>query len=83
LSLWSGHIVLLQQFFEIMNLNWSALTRAGALLAINLLFLSLWGFAAIGKLVDRMPSWFASKFGKTFLGSFPGGNRGFLAGGSL
>ena len=46
--------------------------RAGALLAINLLFLSVWGFAGIGKVADGIPSWFDGKFGKTFLGSFPG-----------
>ncbi|MBC8003689.1 MAG: hypothetical protein H7X97_13980 [Opitutaceae bacterium] len=42
------------------------------MLAINLLFLSVWGFAAIGKLVEGVPSWFESKFGHTFLASFPG-----------
>ena len=52
-----------------MNLR---MVRAGALLAINFLFLSIWGFAAIGKVMNGMPSWFPGKFGKTFLGTFPG-----------
>jgi hypothetical protein len=55
-----------------MNSHLSWIVRAGALLAINLLFLSIWGFAAIGKLIDGMPPWFQGKFGKTFLASFPG-----------
>jgi len=50
----------------------SRMVRAAALLAINLLFLSIWGFAAIGKLMNGMPPWFPGKFGKTFLGTFPG-----------
>ena len=48
------------------------MVRSGALLAINLLFLSVWGFAAIGKLIDGIPSWFEGKFAKTFLAGFPG-----------
>jgi len=48
------------------------IARAGALLAINLLFLSVWGFAGISKVMNGMPSYFPGKFGKTFLGSFPG-----------
>ncbi|HWN93781.1 MAG TPA: hypothetical protein VNT99_02000 [Methylomirabilota bacterium] len=48
------------------------IVRAGALLAINCLFLNVWGFAAIGKLMDGIPPWFDGKFGKTFLASFPG-----------
>ena len=55
-----------------MNSHLPRIVRAGALLAINLLFLSVWGFAAIGKLVDGIPSWFEGKFGKTFLAVFPG-----------
>lgn len=51
-------------------MNTSSLIRAGALLAINLLFLMVWGFAAIGKLLNGMPpSWFD---GKSFFASFPG-----------
>ena len=57
---------------QLVNSNWSRIVRAGALLAVNLLFLSLWGFAGLGKLVDGKPSWFADKFGQTFLASFPG-----------
>jgi hypothetical protein len=34
--------------------------------------LTVWGFAAIGKLIEGVPSWFPTKFGNTFLGSFPG-----------
>jgi hypothetical protein len=55
-----------------MSLVQSRVLRAGALLAINLLFLMVWGFAGIGKVVDGMPSWFADKFGRTLLASFPG-----------
>jgi hypothetical protein len=46
--------------------------RRGTLLAINLLFLMIWGFAGIGKLVDGVPAWFGDKFGKTFFAAFPG-----------
>ena len=55
-----------------MNSPLPRIIRAGALLAINLLFLSVWGFAVIGKLIDGIPPWFADKFGKTFLAIFPG-----------
>jgi hypothetical protein len=48
------------------------LTRAGTLLAINLLFLMLWGFAGLSKVLGGIPSWFGDKFGKTFLAAFPG-----------
>lgn len=48
------------------------LTRQGALLAINLLFLMVWGFAAFDKLIHGKPDWFADKFGKTVLATFPG-----------
>ena len=44
--------------------------RIGALLAVNLLFLMMWGFAAIGKVRQGMPSWFGSKFGETILARF-------------
>jgi hypothetical protein len=37
-----------------MSLVQSRVVRAGALLAINLLFLMDWGFAGIGRLVDGM-----------------------------
>ena len=46
--------------------------RAAPLLAINLLFLVIWGFAGIGKFVSGMPEWFPGKFGATFMGKFPG-----------
>lgn len=48
------------------------IVRRGALLAINLLFLMVWGFAGIGKLIDGVPSWFGDKFGQTVLATFPG-----------
>ena len=50
----------------------SPLPRRGALLAINLLFLMVWGFTGLGKLADGYPVWFPDKFGKTILASFPG-----------
>lgn len=46
--------------------------RTGALLAINFLFLMVWGFTGLGKLISGVPSWFGDKFGKTILASFPG-----------
>ena len=46
--------------------------RAGTLLAINLLFLIIWGFASAGKLMEGMPAWFPDKFGSTFMAKFPG-----------
>ena len=49
-----------------------SLARGGALLAINLLFLMVWGFAGIDKLRNGVPPWFDGKFGKTFLATFPG-----------
>ena len=55
-----------------MSLVQSRVLRAAALLAINLLFLMVWGFAGIGKVADGMPSWFGDKFGRTLLASFPG-----------
>jgi hypothetical protein len=47
-------------------------SRSGALLAINILFVMVWGFAGIGKLLEGIPPWFGDKFGKTFLATFPG-----------
>jgi len=55
-----------------MNLQNPRLLRCGALLAINLLFLMVWGFAGLGKLQSGMPTWFPDKFGATLLGRFPG-----------
>lgn len=48
------------------------IARPGALLAINLLFLMVWGFTGIAKFMEGKPVWFADKFGKTFLATFPG-----------
>lgn len=50
----------------------ASILRPATLLAINLLLLMIWGFAGISKLQEGMPSWFDDKFGKTFLGTFPG-----------
>ncbi len=46
-------------------------------LAVNLLYLMIWGFAGISKLIDGQPPWFAEKFGSTFLGKFPGVTASF------
>ncbi|HTI69407.1 MAG TPA: hypothetical protein VMF06_05550 [Candidatus Limnocylindria bacterium] len=46
--------------------------RPLVLFAITLLYLMVWGFAGIGKVIDGRPPWFAEKFGPTFLGRFPG-----------
>jgi hypothetical protein len=48
------------------------LSDHGALLAINLLYLTIWGCAGIEKLRTGVPSWFEDKFGQTFLAKFPG-----------
>lgn len=55
-----------------MNTQLKTVVRSGALLAINLLFVMVWGFTGIGKFVDGMPSWFGDKFGQTILARFPG-----------
>lgn len=55
-----------------MNTTVSSWSRSGALLAINLLFLMVWGFAGVGKIRSGVPSWFGDKFGSTILASFPG-----------
>jgi hypothetical protein len=55
-----------------MNPNPPLLVRSATLLAINFLFLMVWGFAGIGKIIDGLPPWFDGKFGKTFLAAFPG-----------
>jgi hypothetical protein len=49
-----------------------ALSRRGALLAINLLFVMVWGFAGLDKLFNGPPAWFQGKFGPTFLAKIPG-----------
>jgi hypothetical protein len=61
-----------QKFRRIMNSTMASLLRAGTLLAINLLYLMVWGFAGISKLTDGIPTWFEGKFGKTLLAKFPG-----------
>jgi hypothetical protein len=53
-------------------MNLSSWIRSGVLLAINLLFLSLWGFAGLSKVMDGIPAWWGDKFGKTFFATFPG-----------
>lgn len=52
-------------------------TRPAVLLAINLLFLMIWGFAGGSKLLDGQPAWFAEKFGPTVLGRLPGVTASF------
>jgi len=52
-------------------------TRPVALLAVNLLFLMVWGFTGIGKVFQGYPAWFPDKFGKTFLATFPGLHASF------
>ena len=46
--------------------------RSGPLLAINIFFLLLWGFAGISKVLSGYPDWFPQKFGSTFMATFPG-----------
>ncbi len=55
-----------------MNPNFDRAFRGAALLAINLLFLMVWGFTGIGKVIAGPPAWFPEKFGATILASFPG-----------
>ncbi len=52
--------------------NLTGLIRCAALLAVNFLFLTVWGFAGIRKLIDGIPQWFGDKFGQTFFATFPG-----------
>lgn len=68
-----------------MNSPFHRSLRASTLLAINFLYLSIWGFAAIDKLLNGVPSWFDGKFGQTFLASVPGLTATFwlLAGSEL
>lgn len=47
---------------------WRQLT----LLAINLLFLTVWGVTGFDKIRKGIPSWFGEKFGNTWLATFPG-----------
>ena len=46
--------------------------RSSTLLAINLLYLMLWGFAGISKVLEGVPPWFRDKFQPTLLGKVPG-----------
>jgi len=46
--------------------------RSGPLLAINIFFVMIWGFAGIGKVLSGYPEWFPQKFGPTFMATFPG-----------
>ncbi|MBI3418067.1 MAG: hypothetical protein HY043_22485 [Verrucomicrobia bacterium] len=55
-----------------MNANSPQIFRAATLLAINLLYLMIWGFAGISKVIDGMPPWFGDKFGATILGKVLG-----------
>ncbi len=55
-----------------MNSKTTTLCRAGALLAINLIFLIVWGFTGFDKIHSGVPSWFGDKFDATFLAKFPG-----------
>jgi len=60
-----------------MNSMLASLARPGALLAINLLFLMVWGFSAFDKLAHGLPKYFGDKFGHTFLATFPGLSASF------
>jgi hypothetical protein len=55
-----------------MNDTLARRTRCGAMLAIHLLFLMVWGFTGIGKVLSGVPPWFGEKFGQTILARFPG-----------
>lgn len=55
-----------------MNPKLTTCLRAGALLAINLLFLMVWGFTGVGKVISGPPDWLLEKFGPTILAKFPG-----------
>ena len=55
-----------------MNPTLSSFHRISALLAINLIFLMVWGFTGLGKVLEGVPSWFGDKFGATILARFPG-----------
>ena len=59
--------------------------QRAAVLAIQLLFLMVWGFAGIDKIRTGVPAWFPGKFGGTILGTFPGVSASFwlLAGSEL
>ena len=61
-----------------MNDAWiQRLLRAAALLAITAMYLTVWGFSGIGKLIAGYPQWFADKFGATLLATVPGLRAGY------
>ena len=55
-----------------MNKTPISFPRSASYLAINLVYLMIWGFAGIGKVVSGVPQYFHDKFAKTWLASFPG-----------
>ena len=55
-----------------MNSTQVRLLRSATLLAITLLYLMVWGFAGMSKVIDGMPPWFGDKFGPTILGKILG-----------
>jgi hypothetical protein len=55
-----------------MRISANPFIRSGALLAINLLMVMVWGFASTDKLKTGIPAWFEGKFGSTLLARFPG-----------
>jgi len=55
-----------------MNPKLTTVLRAAALLAITLLFLMVWGFTGLGKVISGPPDWLLEKFGPTILAKFPG-----------
>lgn len=60
-----------------MNDSFALLVRRASLLAINLLFLMVWGVTGLGKLRSGPPAWLADKFGPTLLATFPGVTASF------
>ncbi|MFN0068481.1 MAG: hypothetical protein ACKVYV_12695 [Limisphaerales bacterium] len=55
-----------------MNHAFDLWMRRGALLAINLLFLMVWGVTGLAKLRTGRPAWMTEKFAGTWLATFPG-----------
>jgi hypothetical protein len=51
--------------------------RSGPLLAINIFYPIIWGFAGIAKRLSGVPEWFPQKFGSTMLATFPGVTASF------
>ncbi|MBM3821886.1 MAG: hypothetical protein FJ404_03175 [Verrucomicrobia bacterium] len=52
--------------------EWPKWQRPLILLAINLLFLTVWGVTGWDKIRSGIPPWFGDKFGATWLAVFPG-----------